>query len=362
MMQRPVLNPMFVEDHDEDHAAPAARPAWLRLAWAACRRTLSLLVAVVCFDLFFWRPRSKVRDETRNPWRRFVRGLALRLALAPVVLACVVFAIVWGATHPAHIDPAQDPQSLGLYFDPVTFAAADGAKLEGWLTNIIDEQVVLREQDVALRRTHPAVVLVHDFGYTRHQVMQLIRPLHDAGFNVLAVTTRGCGQGTYQASTFGAAEAADVAAAVDVLRRRPFVAPAHIAVVGLGTGGTAALLAAQRDPKIAAVVLDHPPLSLDEVLARHMAPKLPGLGWTGPLCRWTFQVLHHVDPDQFDVARQIAAYGPRPLLVFDERSPARSVLSGAGQVQLIAFLRAHITPKAPTVRPNSVIRALGSAN
>ena len=104
-------------------------------------------------------------------------------------------------------------------------------------------------------------------------MLPLMRPLHNAGFVVLAVSLRGCGESGPAAVTFGLNEAQDVQAAVEMLRRRPFVDGNHIGLIGIGTGATACLLAADRDASLHALVLDHPLHNFDEAVAHHLAPE-----------------------------------------------------------------------------------------
>jgi dienelactone hydrolase len=89
-------------------------------------------------------------------------------------------------------------------------------------------------------------------------MLPLVRPLHDAGFVVMVVALRGCGASAPAGETFGLLESNDVKAAVAVLRKRPFVDPNRIAIVGVGAGANACVLAASEDAGIKALVLDHP--------------------------------------------------------------------------------------------------------
>ena len=85
-------------------------------------------------------------------------------------------------------------------------------------------------------------------------MLPLVTPLHQAGYIVFVLGLRGSNLGSTYGSTFGLSESNDVKAAVDLLRKTPFVDTKRIAVLGLGTGATASLLAVQKDPGIAAMV------------------------------------------------------------------------------------------------------------
>src|SRR3954467_8110740 len=114
-------------------------------------------------------------------------------------------------------------------------------------------------------------------------MLPLVRPLHDAGFVVLVVGVRGSGTTTPAAQTFGLTEWMDVRAAAEMLRRRPYVDANKIGGAGIGTGATAALLAAEPDDGLRALVLDDPASSADEVVAHRLAPRLPYLEWMRPI-------------------------------------------------------------------------------
>jgi alpha-beta hydrolase superfamily lysophospholipase len=232
---------------------------------------------------------------------------------------------VYAGTHPPRPTPDADPRSFGIYFDPVTFVGADDLRLFGWLVPVVDARRVVEEKDKILTQRYPAVVLVHDHGQSPQQMLPLVGPLHDDGMVVLAVSLRGEMTGNRCAQTFGLHEASDVRAAVELLRRRPFVDGKRIAVVGVGTGANAALLAAQQDPGIAAVAVADPVSGPDDAVRRRIGPDYAGLRWMQPLCKWTFEVAYHVDAEDMNLPRLRDALGARPVLALESRpdSPTR---------------------------------------
>src|SRR5690606_3947458 len=158
------------------------------------------------------------------PLPQRLTGAALRwLVFTPLVVTMLIGAMVWHGTHPTILSDSTTPTSLGIYYDPVSFVADDGTRLDGWLVPVVDARTVLSEQDKIVRRKSPAAGLVHDQGQTEAQRLPLVKPLNEAGVVVLVLATRGDGGTTGTASTFGLRESRDVAAAVEVLRRRPFV-------------------------------------------------------------------------------------------------------------------------------------------
>ena len=132
----------------------------------------------------------------------------------------------------------------------------------------------------------------------------------------------------------------DIQAGVAMLRRRPFVNGQRIAVVGIGSGATAALLAAREDPSIAALVLDHPIRDANAVVAERFVPREPMIEWMQPLCKWMFELAYQVDVDEVDLSRLGNVMHSRPVLMLD--TPTREISSGALVIAVRDFLRATL--------------------
>ncbi|MGE5608647.1 MAG: alpha/beta hydrolase [Bacillota bacterium] len=333
-MQRPVMNPMFL--HEGEVTTPSKPTLWARL------RSLPhwIAKALLC-DICFWQA-DRLKIEDGSAIKRIAMGMAYRLLFVPVILAGGVVALVWLGTHPPTAASALDPLTHGIHYDPVSFVSADGALLEAWFVPVVDSKVVLDQKDQVLRAKYPAVVLAHDYSASRHQMLPLIQPLHKAGYAVLAVALRGGNSIGAKGSAFGLREHADVEAAVELLRRRPGIDPDRIAVLGIGTGANAALLAAERDPKIAAVILDHPVTNIDQLIADRISPPQPWLQWLRPLCKWTFELGYGVDSEEMDLRRHQATLAARPVLVFDTPAEAARCFREGGLKQCQAFLAQHL--------------------
>jgi len=349
MMERPVMTPSFLDD---DHLPVTRRPS----RW---RRGLALLWRLVRF--FFKDLRGKppvVRDETGTPLGRFLRGLLYRLMLVPTLLAVLVGILVVTATHPKSAPAVIDPVSRGVYYDPIEFLSLDNTKLEGWLVPVLDARRLVIEKEDLLHRKYAAVVLVHDFGASRQQVLPLVSPLHDAGYVVLALNLRGHGPSSSTGSTFGLNEAQDVRAAVELLRRRPYVDPDAVGVLGIGTGATAALLAAEQDPRLNVLVLDHPVRQFQDILDQRIGPKQPWLAWVRPICKMTFELAYHVDADGVDLSCFSDLMKQKPVLLFDEPGETATSLKDTRTHEIVQFLRKHLkaTNKVVTklIRPSPV--------
>jgi alpha-beta hydrolase superfamily lysophospholipase len=222
----------------------------------------------------------------------------------------------------------------------------DGARLEGWLVPVVDAKKVLEEKESILGKRYPAVVLVHDFAGSRQQLLPMVQPLHKAGFVVLAINLRGTSTSAREAQTFGIKEAMDVKAAVDMLRRRAFVDPTRIAIVGIGTGANAAMIAGRNDPSISALVLSAPVDGFDQAFANRIGEH----GWSKqlrPLFRWTFQVMYGVDASDLSPSNFAQVMQARHVFMTDGR---RGLMEPASIRGVQHFLQKHMSEAVASAR------------
>jgi pimeloyl-ACP methyl ester carboxylesterase len=338
-MQRPTLNPTLFEDRFEPQPKKPRSRRWLiMLKWSW--RIVRLVGKVLLSNIF--RPKNAIVVEEGTRTTRILRAIGYRAAFVPVLLTFVVAALVFAATHsPTPVSPSRLPDTLNLYYEPVSFVTPDGQRLEANLVPVLTAKTVLEQKDKALRQKHPAVVLVHDVDATWEQMVPMVMPLHDAGFVVLILSTRGAVSSERSGQTFGLREATDVEAAVEMLRRRPFVDENKVTVVGRGAGANAALMAFARDEKksILAVVLDGPLNSSQDILDHFVKGTM--LGWMKPLCKWGFELAYGVDAEDLNLDRYRDTLAERPHLKFDRIPGPGSCLSSTELKTVIHFLKSQ---------------------
>jgi hypothetical protein len=328
LMDRPCLNPGFVEE-----PPPPVRRR--RPVYAILTKPVDWFVAILLARVG-GRRRDDSPDHNTLGW--LIHILIWRLVFVPMLVPLLVAACVFIGTHPPRWGSSVDPASRGIYYDPVAFVTADDVRLEGWLVPVTDERSIVEQREKALRARRPAVVLVHDEESNRSQMLPLVQPLRDAGFVVLVAGLRTSGASNI-GGTFGLREEADVRAAVDLLRRRPGVDPNRIAVIGSGTGANAALLAAEADTKIAALVLDRPTRDGETLMAQRLVPPQPWLAWLRPLCKWGFEMAYSVDVDDLGLERHHVMLSSKPVLVFDENSGPSPTSQSGGIERIVTFLQ-----------------------
>lgn len=340
-MQRPMMDPTFVKDVVK---AKRKRPAYFQFIMKLVRWFGRSLVSN---PLVVKRPEEQERHISLI--KLGVRMCISWVVFVPLLAALLSALLVFVGTHPAVPAVVADPASQGVYYDAVSFVSEDGIKLNGWVVPAIDAKRVLEDRDRMLRMRRPAVVLVHDFGQSPQQMLPLVRPLHDEGVVVMIVALRGIGTEQRVAQTFGLNESKDVTAAVQLLRGRSFVDPTRIAVVGIGSGANAALIAASKDPAIKALILANPLKSPDDEIVKHISPDRRGLKWLEPLCKRIFEVMYTVDSKQINYRLLDPVIASRPTLVFDA-TDAFVLQDAANLDQVRAFCRRHLkTQDAPPI-------------
>lgn len=216
------------------------------------------------------------------------------------------------------------PDRFGLRFEEVRIPTERSRSLFGWLI------------PAARTGPAPAIIVLHGWGGNAGMMLPLAPPLHAAGYAVLMIDARN--HGNSDGDTFSSMPrfAEDLSAAFAWLTIRKEIDPARIAVLGHSVGAAAALLAASRQPDIAAVVsiaaFAHPREMMQRWLSSRRIPYAP-LGW---------YALHYVEwiiGHRFDQIAPIDTVTRlrSPLLLIhgehDETVPlsdARRILAAAG--------------------------------
>ena len=347
-MQRPVMHPVF---RAEDVTATKKKdPVWKTFFQKyVVKFVKSVFRSLLSSPVGMGRRREV---ESRPPLAsRVVRGLAYRALFLPVLIALSAATLVFTGTHPSTVYSATDPATYGVYFAPVAFDSQDGTRLEGWLAPVVDAKAVIERKEKLLRTKHPAVVLVHDFGKPPQQLLPLFAPLHEDGIIVMCVGLRGTNASTFQTAgqTFGLREAMDVNATIDALRADPFVDTARIAVLGIGSGANAAVIAASKDPHVKATVLIDPLADVDAVLRQHIGPERKGLRWMQPLCKLAFELAYRVDAEDVRVDNFPEVVRNRPCLRIDTKGDADFLSKPQSLTQIRDFLCVQLRlDKQPT--------------
>lgn len=140
---------------------------------------------------------------------------------------------------PPQRDTTQTPDDFGLYGEQVWLDSISGTSLHAWFIP-------------AVAGPAPAVAVLHGWGANGSLLLPLAPYLHEAGYQALFLDARNHGLSEHDDFASLPRFAEDLDVGIAWLRERDDVT--SIALAGHSVGAGAAILAASRDPEIAAVV------------------------------------------------------------------------------------------------------------
>ena len=174
----------------------------------------------------------------------------LRLLLGIVALAGVILIALVGVgagltyyvTATSNTQESVTPQSYLIpSYIQLSFVDKNGGEHEGWLL-------------LGLRGA-PAIILCHGYDSNRSDLLSLGSMLRDNHFNVYLFNFRGP-KTNERFTKLGSREASDLSAAIKTVMAQPDVNHNRVGLYGTSVGGYAALVAAEMDPKVKALVVD----------------------------------------------------------------------------------------------------------
>ena len=289
---------------DVDAPAPPKHRWSLPALWSILRRVM------------LWHALGRPLDPAPNKplkhprLRRWAFALAYRTALVPLLLIPLWAVLIYAIMHPTRREASTSPQLYTLSSRDVSFTSADGVALDGWYINSVASTDLTTDDSWKNRR--PAVVLCHDYGAARDQLLSpLAVNLVKAGYDVLLFDFRGHGTSGDAPVSMGPIETADVIAAVECLRQQPGVDGERIGVLGFGMGGYCGILAAARREDVRCVVgIDAYP-SVSSTLQRRM--QRAGLGSAaGAALSWGMGMIfghHRMDDSAAEVTAALDSQG-----------------------------------------------------
>jgi ABC-2 type transport system ATP-binding protein len=265
-----------------------------------------------------------------------VRRIAL-LAVAALLVAALVGGLAWRR----HVE-----RSYERHRDDVRGAGHVHLRSTIWIPH-----------GASATHPQPAVLLAHGLGEREQDVANLARTLVANGYVVRTWTSRGVdGSGGKVGVAAPHGEVADVRALVDGLARRHDVeqdspGDPRVAVIGVSHGGGVALLAAEADPRIDAVVPIFAYFDLRSALEPDAARPLVTLPPTDPRSaepgvlklRWASELFAagsgtsrtpdpcgNLEPDvcaAWEASAEAGQFTPAARVLLRERSPAAHIAS-----------------------------------
>jgi pimeloyl-ACP methyl ester carboxylesterase len=169
-------------------------------------------------------------------------GILVLLAVISVVLAGVGAALTYHVITTNSTQESVSPQSYLLTsYLPLPFIDHFRGQHDGWLL-------------LGLRGA-PAIILCHGYDSNRADLLSLGTILRDNHFNVYIFNFHGpkAGEGL---SNLGSRQASDLDAAIETIAKQPDINPHRVGLFGTSIGGYAALVAAESNSKVKAIVVD----------------------------------------------------------------------------------------------------------
>jgi pimeloyl-ACP methyl ester carboxylesterase len=200
---------------------------------------------------------------TSRPARALVCAAGLLLGWASIRLG-LRWALVRFFRVPRVLSGAT-PAAMGLEAEDVTISAP-GGRLRAWFI------------PARAAGPQPVALVLHGWSGSASSMLPVAPPLHAAGFHVLLLDALGHGRSGDSASSSMPGFAENVERACLWLRSNPLVEAESIVLVGHSVGAGACLLAAARDPRIAAVVsissMADAAAYMGQVMRRHGVPAI----------------------------------------------------------------------------------------
>lgn len=233
------------------------------------------------------------------------RGLIRLLIILIVILAIPaigVFALLHAASQPPPDQAKADPSEVLLQVEDASFVSSDGVSLAAWF---------LRG-----RRGAPPIILCHDLGGSRSQLLNAAVALNKAGYPLLLLDFRRHGDSGAARSTLGVNERLDVLAGIGWLRGRQEFAKSRIGGWGVGMGAYALALAALEEPGLTALALDglYPDISTEaDRRLRDMVP--PAAQSLVPAARLLYGPYFRCSLGQYALNNKLDGLSGRSLLL-----------------------------------------------
>jgi len=241
---------------------------------------------------------STVPYDRAGGLRRLILVIVVFAAL-PVIAAIL---LVRSVTQPVSSKDRPDPSELLLSAEEVSMTASDGVPLGSWF--------------IRGRPGGPPIILCHDLGGTRGDLLNAAVILNKAGYPLLLLDFRRHGTSGAARSTLGVEERLDVLAAAKYLGSRREVDGSRMGGWGVGMGAYALALAAEEVPQLQALALDslYPDVSTQaDRLARQKLP--PALHLVVPALRLLYNPFFRCRLEKFAVKDRLQGLAGRSMLL-----------------------------------------------
>ncbi len=224
----------------------------------------------------------------------------------------------WQVTHPARILSGLTPKNFNLSFEEITFTTKDGISIAGWF--LPSRQAGIPSKASATEgKSAPVIIFLHGYPAEKGDLLSIANDLH-SDFNILLIDLRYFGKSGGSFTTLGTKERLDLEVAIDFLELRGFE---RIGVLGFSLGGATAILQAEQDSRISAVV-SYASFADLTILGKDLYTHLPVIREAlVPLMKFWMELLWGIDADYSP--KEAAQNMQTPILIIhtkqDEQIP-----------------------------------------
>ena len=216
------------------------------------------------------------------------------------------------------------PSEQDLTYEDVEFHSKDGTVLRGWWIPAPSRKVV---------------VFAHGRNSGRWMASRFLRPLHDAGFNVLTFDFRAHAGSDGDFSSLGFHEQEDLIAAIDFAAGKNME---RIGLAGYSMGGATGILAMARDERVQAGLFESAFANVSDQIADNAAsmgvPRWPLV----PLVLAHYAYRGNMDLTRMNPEDVIGSIAPRPvLLIHGDQDPVISIEHGYRLLEAAGEPRDH---------------------
>lgn len=281
--------------------------------------------------------KAPVPLERRKPWKNRLLVAFKTLVILFVVISFAILSISiyvgWSLTHPDRRVINESPLHYNLLYDDIEVESrVDGVRLSGWQIETEAEP-------------RGVIIFSHGYGMNRLQkelpALALAKEFVEANYHAILFDYRNSGESEGTLTSIGYYEQGDLLSVVDYAKRTFPELP--IGVIGFSMGAATAIVAAEQDTTIQAVVADSPFADLREYLEGNLPhwSNLPAFPFT-PVILKVVPKLTGIEPEQVSPREAIANMDTPHLLIHgeaDEAIPYQeseqiAAYGGAGHVSL----------------------------
>lgn len=202
------------------------------------------------------------REKTlARPRRLILPVMLIFTALAITAVFGISAYVGWNLTHPQREKIDNNPNSVGLAYDDVSFQSREGGlNLKGWL----------------MKADGSGKTVIFANGYRKNRlnddvpILPIAAAMVNKGYNVLMFDFRNCGESEGNQTSVGQYEVQDLLGAVDFIKSQPDLNQ-KIVLFGFSMGAATSIMAGAREPAVSAVIADAPFADLKSYLMKNLS-------------------------------------------------------------------------------------------